>query len=207
MADESQTLFQEIDEALRTDKMAALWDEHRSTIIGCAVAIVLGTAASVIWRNFTDHRASAATAQLIQAQELADAGKNDEAAAAFKAVADSYAKESTLARIKQAQALLAAEKKDKATEVLAAGGGDKGLSGLLLLQAAARGSAGEAALRAQAGPGQSFSPAVKEQPALRYIEQGKNKEAGELLAQLENDPQAPATLRERAGKILHVIQE
>lgn len=207
MAEEQQehTIFQEIDDALRADRMAALWSEHRSTIIGCCVALVLGTAASAIWRNYSDHKAEEATLHMAQAQDLYDAGKYAEAADAFGKIAQDYSKEASLARLKQAQALTSAGQADKAAAVKA--GGDKGLSALLTLQSAERGAADESALRAQAQTGKPFDFSAKELLALKLMQEGKSKESAELFTQLQSDPEAPATLRMRAGQVLQAMED
>ena len=45
-------IFQEIDEELRRDRWEILWQKYGKYLVGCAVAIVAGTAAWVGWQNY-----------------------------------------------------------------------------------------------------------------------------------------------------------
>lgn len=69
----AQRLLREADEALRQDKMQALWDEWGSTIIGAVLMIILGTSLGVAWQSWQADRQATATAQLLQADRTPDA--------------------------------------------------------------------------------------------------------------------------------------
>lgn len=61
-------LLKEADDALRQDKMNAMWDEWGSTIIGVALMIILGTIIGVGWQKWQTARQIANTTSLIEFQ-------------------------------------------------------------------------------------------------------------------------------------------
>jgi hypothetical protein len=204
MSDESHSLFAEIEDSLRAERLEQFWRENYRTIIGCCVAVLLGTALSVGWRNYQDNSAQKATLKLIEAQEQLDAGKTAEAAASFGNIADAGGKEASFARVKQAQAFIAAGKQDKADGALALGGKDDAFAGLMLLL---QEHPSEDALKAQTAPDKPFHYSALERLALLQWQRGQKKEAAASLNTLVNDPKTPASLRDRAGQALHVMQE
>lgn len=71
-----QGLLQEIEEDLSRKKMEARWKKHGATIIGAAVAIVLGTALSVGWKSYKVSEAQSTTAELVTVfQEAKDSAE------------------------------------------------------------------------------------------------------------------------------------
>jgi hypothetical protein len=201
MADESTSLFQEIDESLRADRLALFWARNKQTVIGCCIAVVLGTAASVAWRSHADSRAQQATGQLSAAQALLDQGKYADAAAAFGKVAEAGGKQADFARIKEAEAYSAANRKDKAKTLLAAGGKDSALGDLARLQSillTPPASWNEAQLRELAQPGRPFAATARELLIYHLDTAGsKTDDATQAYKQILSDPQTPASLRQR----------
>ena len=49
-------IFQEVEEEVRRDRYSKLWKDYGGYIIAAAVALVLGTTASVGWREYTAQR-------------------------------------------------------------------------------------------------------------------------------------------------------
>ena len=49
-------IFQEVDEEVRRDRFNKFWKEYGAYVIAAAVALVLGTAASVGWREYNAQR-------------------------------------------------------------------------------------------------------------------------------------------------------
>lgn len=122
----ADSLLQEIDEALRADRASAWWHKNRRSVIAFAAALVLGTAANVVWQNHREAKGGETLLALSEAQHLLDAGKAKEAALAFGAIAEKSGGDAqALARVWQARAHLAANDKDSAIKALklAADGG------------------------------------------------------------------------------------
>lgn len=128
MNETTDSLLREVDEALRADRALSLWQQHRKTIIGMALALVLGTAASNVWQHYREARGGDTLYALSQAEKLLATGKAEEAAAGFKAVADQAGSElKPLAMIWQARALVLAGKPEEAAAALKEAASGKGL--------------------------------------------------------------------------------
>ena len=117
----ADTLLQEVDEALRAERAGALWAKYRGTIIGVAVALVLGVAAKTGWQHYREAKGGEMLVKLTEAQTLLEGGKPVEAATAFGAIAAEATGEfKDLALVWQSRALLNAGKKDEAIAPLKA---------------------------------------------------------------------------------------
>lgn len=112
-------LLQEVDADVRAERMAALWRRYRQPVAVFCVTLVLATAAGQIWQHHRQTRGAAWMAQLTKAQEMLGKGDAEGAAVAFAAVADAASGDARdVARIWQARALTAADKKSEAVAVL-----------------------------------------------------------------------------------------
>ena len=115
----SDSLLQEIDDALKADRAAQLWQKYRSTIVTFVAVVILGTAANSIWQHYRESRGGEMLVAFTDNQKLLESGKADDAAAGFKKIADGAQGElQDLALIWQARALSAAGKKDEAIAAL-----------------------------------------------------------------------------------------
>jgi hypothetical protein len=96
-------IFHEVDEEVRRERLQKLWDRYSIYIIGLAVLFVAGIAA---WRGYEwwqDKQAAAAGAAFEAAVALSEAGKHQEAEAAFdKAAAEAPAGYRVLSRLRAA---------------------------------------------------------------------------------------------------------
>jgi hypothetical protein len=114
----NETIFREVDEELRGDRMRALWRRFGPFIIGGAIAIVLVVAGNEGWTWWQNSNAARSSDQFYAALELAEAG---DVAAAQDALNDVVAEGTggypALARFRQAS-LLAAD--GKSAEAVAA---------------------------------------------------------------------------------------
>lgn len=103
----NDTIFREVDEELRSDRMRALWRRFGPYIIGAAAAVVLLVAANEGWRWWQESSAARSSDQFYAALELAEAGDTAGAVAALEQVqAEGSGGYPTLARFREA-ALLA----------------------------------------------------------------------------------------------------
>ena len=84
----SDNLFREVDEELRKDKLQDLWKRYGAVVIAGCLALVLGTAGSVLWRNYQADQRSAESARFAAALELVERGDSAAAVSAFAALAD-----------------------------------------------------------------------------------------------------------------------
>lgn len=114
----NETIFREVDEELRGDRMRALWKRFGPYLIGGAVAVVALVAVNEGWAWWQNSNAARASDQFYTALEIAD---GTDTAAAQKAFADVEAQGvsgyATLARFRQASLLA---KDGKADEAIAA---------------------------------------------------------------------------------------
>ena len=114
----NETIFREVDDELRGDRLRALWRNFGPYVIGAAVLVVLAVAANEGWRWWQNSTAARSSDQFYAALELAESG---DIAGAQTALNDVIAAGSggypVLARFRQA-ALLARD--GKTTEALAA---------------------------------------------------------------------------------------
>ena len=77
-------IFQEVEEEVRRDRYSKLWKDYGGYIIAAAVALVLGTTASVGWQEYTAQRQQDDSDRFVAAAALSVEGKELEAAEAFR---------------------------------------------------------------------------------------------------------------------------
>jgi hypothetical protein len=105
----NETIFREVDEELRGDRLRAFWKRFGAYIIAAAVAVVLVVAVNEGWTWWQNSNAARSSDEFYAALELAEAGNVAEAQAALNNVAaGGSGGYPTLARFRQAS-LLAAE--------------------------------------------------------------------------------------------------
>jgi hypothetical protein len=106
MTDDS--FFREVNEEIRQDRAKALWERFGVVIIAVALAVVLGTAGFVAYQYWMEGKANASGDAFLQALNLANEGKHDEALAALDALEkDGYGAYPLLARMRAATVLQA----------------------------------------------------------------------------------------------------
>lgn len=115
----SDNLLQEIDQALRADRAAALWHTHKRRVLFFVAAIILAAAANSAYESYRESRGGTLLSQLLTQQKLLTSGKAEEAAKGFAEVAGNTSGElKALALIWQSRALVAANNKADAVKVL-----------------------------------------------------------------------------------------
>ena len=207
-------IFREVDEDVRTDKMALLWEKYSGLVLGAAVAIVIGTAVFVYVKHRKQTEAEAAGARFEAAQALAVTNKSVEAAAAFEALAkDSPQGYKALAALRAAEekALTDRAAGVKALDALA---NDAALGPLLQDAARLRAAllrvdeADKDEIERRLGPllNGSYRYSAREYLALAAIKRGDFEGAGRHLDQIVVDPNAPQALRQRAEAFLSLVR-
>lgn len=117
MVDNNDALFREVEEELRREQFAKLWQRYGTYFILLAIAIVALVAGSKIWEAQRHAAANAAGAQYEAAAQLMNSGKTEEAAKEFAELAEKAPRGyATLASLSEAGAYL---KLDKRAEALA----------------------------------------------------------------------------------------
>jgi hypothetical protein len=142
MVDNNDALFREVEEEMRREQLAKLWERYGIYVIGLAVAVIAVVGGTKLWESRRLAAAEAAGAEFETATKLLDEGKSEDAAKAFDALAANGPKGyAGLAQLSQAGAYL---KLDKRAEALAIfdklasdGSADPLLASYARLQAAA----------------------------------------------------------------------
>lgn len=210
----NETIFREVDEELRGDRLRNLWRRFGPYVIGAAVAIVLLVAINEGWSWWQGSQAATASDKFYAALEIAD---GTDVAAAQQAFADveagSPAGYATLARFRQAGLLAKEGKSDEAIAAydgLATSESNQHIKSLALVFAANlfvdKGDVAAVLQRVQglAVDGNPMRNAARETIGLAQYKAGDLDGAVATLSQIVADPQ---TNREMVGRIqLYVAQ-
>ena len=213
MVDKNDTLFREVEEELRREQFAKLWERYGSYFIALAVLVVAMVAGSQFWEARRVANANAAGAEFEAASTLMAAGKTDEALKAFESLAASgptgYA---ALATLSQAGAYLKTDKPQDALALFDKMANDRGADPLLAnfarLQAAAL-RLGEAdftemenRLKPLVADGSPWRFTARELLGSAALKAGKLDAAREALAPLLADPGFSQTAGERIHRLM-----
>lgn len=206
-------VFQEIEEELRRDKAAELWKRYGNYVFGAAIAIVIGTAGYVAWRDYTHKQAIAqSTAYFSAAAPGASADPQKEILALDAVARESSGSYAALARLREAGLKAAQGDRDGATALYRTVSEDNSAPQELRdaarvlagMQSADKASAAELdaqlkSLRGDAGPWRFSAIEVEALAALRA---GDTAKARELFAKISDDPAAPTAMRGRAAEMI-----
>jgi hypothetical protein len=208
-------IFQEVDEEVRREQLKKLWERYGYYFIAACVLVVVGVAA---WRGYEwwqAQKAAESGTAFEQAVSFADAGKSQEADAAFaKLAADGNGGYRILARLREAQALAAT---DKAAAVKAydeigaernAGRVVADLAALrasLLLVDSAPYSEMKARLEPLTAGDRPFRHSARELLALSAWRAGDTGAAQQWSEMILADPQTPPGARSRAQVLSALI--
>ncbi|VAV87040.1 Mlr7403 protein [hydrothermal vent metagenome] len=103
MSDES--LFREIDEDVRRDKIQNIWKKYGSWILALSLGMVLAVGALKGWQYWQKQQAESGGASYFAAVKLAEEGKTTEAEKAFAALKANHAGFAIFGKFKQAAAM------------------------------------------------------------------------------------------------------
>jgi hypothetical protein len=205
-------VFQEVDEELRRDKAAELWKRYGNYVLGAAVAVVIGTAGYVFWRDYTHKQAVAQSTALFSAV-LTSSADAQSAIPALDAVArGSSGAYAALARLREAGLKAASGDRDGATAAYRTVAEDgsapqelrdaaRVLAGMQEVDKAAPADldAQLQSLRAGSGP---WRHSALEIVALATLRAGDTAKARELFVKISDDPEAPSAMRGRAAEMI-----
>lgn len=214
MSDES--IFREVDEAIRQDQLKVLLRKYGLLVLGGAVAIVAGVGGYKFWNYWTAQQASDAGGRFVGAVTLLRDGKNAEAIEVFKSLADEgpsgYRR---LARFRLAAVYAKDGKIAEAINIydkLAADSGlDKIQQGFAVIQAAtlrlddAPFDEMNKRLKALAVTGNPWRHSARELLGLSAYRAGNRAVAERYFNVMLGDQQTPANMRRRAEMMLSLL--
>ena len=200
-------IFREVDEEVRREQLKKLWDQWGNYLVAAAVLIVLGIAAWRAWDWWEMKQAQEAGTRFEAALATAQAGKHEEAEAAFaKIAADSPSGYRTLARLREAaelaqrdhaaaikayDALAADSRMGRTLQDLAA------LRAALLLVDSAPASEIQARLEPLTAADRPFRHSARELIALAAWRSGDVKTARRWFDMIVTDAETPSGTRSR----------
>ena len=208
-------IFQEVDEEVRRDQLKKLWQRYGNFVIAGCVLIVAAVGA---WRGYEWWQAKKASeygAAFENAITLAEAGKHQEAEAAFaKLAADGTAGYRGLARLREA-AELARTDKSAAVKTYDEIAADKSAgqviddlagvrAGILLVDTAPYSEIRER-LEPLTAAGRTFRHTARELLALSAWKAGDMTAARQWTDMIITDPQSPQGTRSRAEVLSELI--
>ncbi|NQZ14248.1 MAG: hypothetical protein HRT94_05435 [Alphaproteobacteria bacterium] len=207
-------IFQEVDEALKQEKLEKFWDEYKNTIVTAIVVLIASTALSSFYQSWDKGRDHAETAALLQAVEA------DDQAAAFAEFADKTRRgHETIAKMNQAAVLIqkgTEESKKEAAEIYAAIAMQKSapddfrdLSRVLAVRNGITGDQAEKLLKPILKNDDSpFHWHARLEAATYYAHQGNGTEkAIEVLEPFTANPLVPDSLKQTAEALLYIYQQ
>jgi hypothetical protein len=210
--DPAEAFLREVDEAVRQDQWKALWVKYRSVVlIGLAVAALAGAGVS-LWRESEARKAASASSRYGVASELADAGKHEDAAIAFEALARQGGIYGAMAQMRQADERVALSDRPAAIKILDQLSADssaprdlRDLAALRSVQLNLDSLALDEArrrLNPLTAAGAPYRLTARELLAGAELKAGDTAAAQADLQALLSDPATPPGQRQRAGDLL-----
>ncbi|MFT3731681.1 MAG: tetratricopeptide repeat protein [Hyphomicrobium sp.] len=216
MAENDDSLLREVQEEIRREQMQKIWQRYSGLILGGATLIVLAVAGYKYFETTRIASQEAAGASFAAAETLSDDKKKDDAAKAFKAIADDGpAGYAALAKLR----LAGAEAKDgKTADAVATynslakqSGGDDLLKSFAELQAASLRMADadytelQNRLTPLAADGAPFANTAREFLGIAAYKAKNYDEARKYLEPLLIDPNASEDIQDRVKIVLGEI--
>lgn len=209
-------IFKEVEEDLRRDKAADWWKRYSLYIYLVAAVVVLGTAGYQGWRAYDEKLRGEQSDAYSAALALIEDGNEAAGRQALRALSDpSGSGYALLAALTEAH--LAAEAGDMAAaqdiwnQLAQNGSAPQAVSGLGALNAVMRdlddGDPAELRGRLQplAAVGAPYRFTALELLAAVALKEGNEQEAREILTEITDDPEAPASSRTRAAQLLAAL--
>jgi hypothetical protein len=212
---EEDSIFREVDEELRREQMAAIWNKYGVYFIAGAALIVVIVGGYNVYNWWSETRAAQNGQAQFAAIELVSEKKNSEALEAFKKVADETGGGyETLATLEMAAIHAQEGRKSEAVALydkVAASGADPFLRDFAQLQAATLrvDDSDEAEMQGRlSGLITDTNPwrySARELLALTAFRSGNTAESERIYSQILGDPSSPADLRRRAEAMLALL--
>jgi hypothetical protein len=200
-------IFREVEEDVRRERFEKLWKQYGDYVIALAALLVIGAAGYQLWRYYEARERAKASDEYTAAQQLIDARQSVQAAAIFAKLAkDAPGGYAEVSQLQQADALLAAGKKDDAVALYKkiAGGSDELLAAVARIRTAwaivetTPRLELETLLAPLTDPTSPWRPMAREILAYSDYHMGATKEALAAYAGLAADKDAPMGVRQRS---------
>ncbi|MGF1621576.1 MAG: tetratricopeptide repeat protein [Rhodomicrobiaceae bacterium] len=214
MSDEDN-IFREVEEDMRRERLAAMWDKYGVFVIGAAAFFVIVVGGYNVNEWWQEKRSAEDGQAYYEASRLLDGNNTAEALDAFGKLAnDGRSGYETLAHLKMAAIHAREGRKGEAVALydqVSKGGADRVLRDFASLQAAAlRLDEAEPAEMQQRLSGlnndnNSWRYSARELLALSAFRSGNVGESEKLFTQILGDPSAPAEIRRRAEAMLALM--
>jgi hypothetical protein len=209
-------IFREIDDELKREQYAKLWDKYGYLVIGVALAVVLSVAGYKFWVYQQQQQAQKFGTRFMQAVDLERAGDKDKAQLAFTQIAqDGPRGYATLAKLRDAAGKAAKGDTAAAVGEYESLSKDSGVAPVLqqfsTIQAAmlrvdkADEAEMNSRLSAIADGNSSWRHTARELLGLAAFKAGNYAEAEKRYNRILSDQQAPAGVRERAETMISLI--
>lgn len=204
-------IFREVDEDLRRDRATELAKKYGPYFIGFAVAVVLGTLAYQLWKEWDlDHRSKLSESYAAALKLVAD-GKTEDALTALQGLGGPDGGYGTLATFERARLLAEEGRRDEALALwqeLAAGDtGGPAMEGVARLYFAMHqiDDGDPTEIRTMLQPlmeaGNGFRPLAMELDAQLALREGDREKARQIYTEISDDLTAPPGLRARAAQV------
>lgn len=216
MADEQDVLLREIDEDLKNERLAKIWNTYGNYAIAGALVLVIGVAGTKAWQSYDLDQRRSQGEQLAEAARLADDGKSSDALSALQKLAtDAGGGYAMLARFQAAAITGRDGDAAKAAELYGALAADSSIGSLYrdlatvlgALQEIDAGKLDGQLLTKAAGIAKAAGPwrhNAREVEALSALASGDKKAADGIFKELSEAADAPQGLRSRAGEMLKI---
>ncbi|MDP6341994.1 MAG: tetratricopeptide repeat protein [Alphaproteobacteria bacterium] len=209
-------IFQEVDEEVRRDKALALWKKYGSYVAIACLAVVLGTAARVGWREYKTAQRNEESGRFVAAAKLLEQGDTVSAITSFQSLgAEANTGYGLIAGFQEAAARANSGDVDGAVAAFDAiandGGADEVFRNLAQLQAVMvlidAGPAEDINQRLQPllTPNGPWRHSAQELQAVLQQREGDLEGARTSFKTLSEDATAPAGIRARAGQMLAAL--
>jgi hypothetical protein len=190
-------LLREIEEDIRAERMHRLWDKFGKTMIRISIAVLIGTAIGVVWKNYRHSQAMEQTSQLLTGMNIMAAGDYKAATQAFDAFSGQRSVYADMALLNKGKAEIALADNAAAAKTYGelATKSDANIFVSLGKLLAAKETDAPMAVSDDA----PLLHLEKEARAWQWVKSGKKEEAVKLFSELSQDDKAPQSLRVRAA--------
>lgn len=210
------SFIREVEEELRTERLQNFWDKYGNYLIAGAVAIVVATGGYRFYEYYSANQSAAAGDSFMEAVRLSDAGKQDEALAAFAKLEGEGGETYRVMALMRGAAELAAkgEKAEaiaKFDAVAADNSANENMRSISRIRAAmllvdtgtvadVEQRVGELAL-----PGAPYRSSAREALGLAHYQAGDLEKAFKQFEMISKDTDTPTALSQRTSIMLDLI--
>lgn len=187
-------LFRELQEDMRAERTTQLWQRFGKSMVWVSVAVVAGTAAGVLWKDYRASEAMKDTNRLIKGVAEYNAGDFKNSIATLDELAKDRTAQGALAMLHKAEAQKAAGDKEGAEKTLAALAAESKKDTAAFASLARMKTGTSDAAISKDTP---FYYSLSESKGWALIEQEKKDEAIAIFDTLYHDEKTPQSMKQR----------